>query len=566
MQKKFLLAPLLAIGFLFAGRASAATLDAFFIPSSAVVGTTVTLTVTVNTEGVGVNAAQATLQYPKDLLEVTQIDTGGSVFNFWLEGPSYSNETGRIFFTGGSTNGFNGSALSVVRVQVKILKEGVANISFVDGAVLASDGVGSNVLTTMHNATVTGTQAVVPEAPPTQIVRKPTLAELTPAKPKLEIPLYPDTTKWSNALAPFLVRWNLPSDVSGVATALNQVPKFVPQKSEGLFDNKTFRMTKDGVWYLHIRFRNNVGWGETAHVRLAVDTAPPTPFQIDVNPGLVTDMPTPTISFKSSDAAADIQGYVVRLDGVEVAQTTEGSYTFLPLLPGNHLANVAAVDQAGNSTTATIEITTLPITSPTISPITRDVYVGEGRLDVGGTADKAVTLLVQLQQSSGELVGEATVVPDMNGTWVARFDQPLKRGEYVIIVTAKDERGASSLPVTTGLSVKSRPFLIIGGVEISQTWFFFCVVILLLAGMTAGWLLQKQRKEKRGWHLLIARRDLSAAFDQIQKQLKYILDRYKKKNLGSSEIEEMLNIVKRLHDRNQEIREYILEHIEEINR
>lgn len=565
MKRTFLSVILVFLAAFAARTASAATLSVSADPASVAVGGTVDLTVTIDTEGVAVNAAQATLQFPGDLLEVSSVDAADSIFNFWVDGPSFSNETGRITFLGGSTNGFNGSSLRVVRIHAKMKAEGTAQIGFVDGSVAANDGSGTNVLASMHGTSVTASGAPVAETPPKQIVREPTRAEKVPPAPALEIPLYPDPASWYNTLAPFFVRWVLPSDISGVSTELNQIPKFDPKVSEGLFDNKILRVPGDGIWYLHVRFRNNVGWGETASVRLAVDTIPPTAFQTAVDPALVTDVPSPVISFESADQLSGLQGYSIQVDGEQTVKTAETTYALPALAPGNHVVNVNAIDQAGNTTNTSVEITTLPIEAPTVSPITEDAYAGEGGLDVGGTAAQGQRLTVDLRRQSGELVGTSLAVPDQNGVWTARFEQPLKEGDYVVTVTASDERGATSLPVTAALHVIPRPFLTLGGVEISRVWFFSVVFAVLLLGYVFGWEVQKRQKKKRGWHVMIAQRDVGSAFEQIETELESMVERHEGKVLGEQNAQEMLMVTRRVLERIRRVKQYILDNIEEIN-
>lgn len=564
MRYASILFSVLAFGLFLAKPAFAATFSVIPDGSSASVGADATFTVIINTEGAAVNAGQATLSYPTDVLQVTSLNTSDSIFNFWINAPSYSNDTGTIQFLGGATNGFNGQSLRVFQITATVLKEGAATIAFTDGAITASDGSGTNVLTTMHGATVTGVTAPVEEKPPEQITRKAVPAATAPAKPVLSIPLYPDDSKWYNVLSPFIVSWNLPPDVTDVATELDQDPKYVPKTSEGLFDNKIFRLDGDGVSYLHVRFKNNIGWGETAHVRLAVDTLPPSSYEIHVDPSLSSDVPTPSVTYASSDQLSGLVGYEIQLDGGTPVATSEPTYAFPPIPPGTHLVSVSAIDQAGNSTNASVEIVTVPIPSPTLSPLPSDIYVGEGKLNVGGTAQQGVELLVTLESDSGELVGSTVAAPDENGTWGARFDQPLKKGGYRVTVVAKDTRGAQSLPVSADFTAVPRPFLVIGGVAVSQAWVFLTVILLLGAGYVVGWRVQVMQRERRGWHVLIAEREVGAAFEQTQKELEQMRDAYKKP-LSETGVAELRTRLKRLSDRIQKVKQYILDHIEEIN-
>ena len=86
----------------FANTASAASL--FWVPSTGefALSKEVVADLKIDCEGVGVNAAQATVRFPTDILEVKSIDKADSVFSFWLEEPSFSNTDGAITFIGGT--------------------------------------------------------------------------------------------------------------------------------------------------------------------------------------------------------------------------------------------------------------------------------------------------------------------------------------------------------------------------------------------------------------------------------------------------------------------------------
>lgn len=554
--------------FLWVGHVSAAALNVSAGTTEVKVDDTFDVSIQVNTEGSGVNAVQATLLYPSDLLEVIKTNTDSSVFNFWLEGPTYSNESGRLTFTGGATNGFVGASLPILTIQFKVKATGTIDLVFSDGAVTASDGSGTNVLSSLNGITITGVAAEPVVSEPTQITREATVADLSPAMPVLDVPLYPNPENWYNTKSSFLVRWNLPSDVSGVATLLNKNPTSSPYISEGLFDNKLFSIPEDGIWYLHVRFRNNIGWGSVAHHRIAVDTIPPAYFDAVTLEGFPTDVPNPTISFSSGDQLSGLSNYFVRIDSESAITTTEESFTPSPLLPGSHAVTIAAADNAGNETLSVITLNILPIPSPTISPVRTDVYVGEGALSVGGTADQKTTLVVRLQRSTGEIVQEVSVAPDAQGTWIASFDYPLREGAYVVSVVASDDRGAMSLPVVTPeFHVSERPFLVFAGVEISQFLFFFFIIILLVLGYVAGWMVEKYMHGRRGMRVVLAQRDVTNAFADSLGEIKIILEKIgRKQTLGEAGTNEVRVFLKRIQSYLIRVEGYILDNIEDINK
>lgn len=405
---------------IFPRAASAASFNVVLDKNSGAIGDEFTADIRINSEGVGINAAQATLQFPTDTLQAVSIDKTSSVFNFWLEDPTFSNQTGKVTFVGGSTSGFSGASLKVISITFKVKGSGQANFAFSDGAITASDGSGTNVLAAMNgaqfNAVPTG-QVPAPAIPsPQQITRPPTSAQNLPALPNVQVPLYPSAQNWYNVSAPFTAQWDLPSDISAVATAVNKNPTSIPQTSEGLFNNKTFSALSDGVWYLHVRFENNIGWGPTAHYRIAVDTAPPQPFTITVNEGTSTDNPTPTINYGSSDNLSGIDHYTIQIGDGDPITLAATKYTLPLQAPGNHTINVSAQDKAGNTTQASLALTIVPIDSPVVRVESTDVFAGEGGLVLGGTALPGVNVLLSVQQKNGKEVYASSVKAQPDGS------------------------------------------------------------------------------------------------------------------------------------------------------
>jgi len=283
----------------------------------------------IDTTGASINAAQATMLFPANLLQVKSISKEGSIFNFWLQDPTFSNDAGTISFIGGTPNGVSGSSLQVITIIFTTKGVGSAAISFSDGAITATDGTGTNVLGALNGATfsISSTVSVPPPTPaapvapiiiatPVPIIREAVLAPGLPSTSTILVPLYPDPDRWYSLISNFTVNWQLPSDVSNVATALNQNPSYtVPEESEGLFDSKQFpSFQEDGVYYLHVRFKNNKGWGATAHYRIAIDTQPPLAFAIQIEGGPSTDNPRPKLLFQTGDALSGIDTYLVQIN------------------------------------------------------------------------------------------------------------------------------------------------------------------------------------------------------------------------------------------------------------
>ena len=125
---------------LFAPYTHAATLFLTTKSTQVEIGDKVEVDIIVSSEDAGFNAAQATLQFPNDILEVVSVDKSKSPFTFWLTEPTFSNEEGTVIFAGGNGIIFSGKGVEILKVFFKVKGAGTANLTLADGAVTAGDG------------------------------------------------------------------------------------------------------------------------------------------------------------------------------------------------------------------------------------------------------------------------------------------------------------------------------------------------------------------------------------------------------------------------------------------
>ncbi len=100
----------------------------------------------INNEDVNLNAAQATIKFPPNILEVASLDYSDSVFDLWLQEPYFSNNDGTIGFIGGSSRGLKDLSLQILKIVFRVKGNGIANLIVDDAAVTANDGRGTNIL------------------------------------------------------------------------------------------------------------------------------------------------------------------------------------------------------------------------------------------------------------------------------------------------------------------------------------------------------------------------------------------------------------------------------------
>ncbi len=472
---KTLLVSAAILGAISANAAFAAT--SLFMTSpvpSLSVGDTVTVEVRSGSDAV-INAAQGTIRYPTDVLSVDSVSDANSIFNIWVSPPSVNTSTGAISFLGGSTNAFSGAALPVFSITFRARGAGAAAIQFQNAAVTAGDGTGANilsgstplsltVLTPGAVAAATTTAAAPP--PPKQITRPAVPAAQLPIAPVLFVGLYPDPTGWYSTVSNFLVQWKLPSDVSAVATAVNQNPEFDPAVSEGLFDNKIFGEVEEGIWYLHVRFKNSAGWGPTAHYRIAIDEMPPNPFMVSIKEGTTTEIAAPTLQFSTQDQPSGVAFYRILADGVVVGTTTNTMFTLSSLAFGSHAIIVEAVDYAGNMT--------------------------QSRLSI---------------------------------------------------------------------DIAQPPFLVIGGIRITQPIFFGTIIAVLVIGFLAGMFFWKKREEKLALRVAFTESETSKIFDLIEEDIDKLSEAHQTPPTADDEY-----ALSRLRENVKKMEVYLKRGIEKINK
>jgi len=555
--------------FLMGSRAEAATLYLSAAQQAATIGDSVTVTVRVDSPDQGFNAAQATVQFPVSILEVTGINRDSSAFNFWLEEPTFSNTAGTISFIGGSTSGFAGKSVEIARIVFRVKGSGTADLVFLDGAVTASDGSGTNILSTLQGVKIVSSATQRPGAavvtPPTQIVRPPVPSAKLPVMPGITVTLYPKSEAWYNISAPFFVSWVLPADVSDVLAVVNKTPEFTSTKSEGLFERAQFPALDDGAYYAHVRFRNNVGWGPVAHYRIAVDTAPPAGLEVSVIEGTPTDTPSPRISFRAADALSGVEHFEVRVGGADPVITKDTVVTLPLQTPGRKAVLVKAVDAAGNSAESTLDLEILPIETPVIASLPDDVFVGEGGLTVVGTSLPGVTVLLTVKDREGRGIYDTSVAADSIGTWSAVIDVPLRKQRYYVEAVASDARGAISLPAQSEIfTVHERPLLTLFGIDITQTWFFVGLIAILLGGFAAGWVSYRFWKVQVGHRVVIAQRDVVTVANLVKKDLDKMLESYADRTITGREVSEIEFLVKKAKANVEKMEKYLVENIGDI--
>jgi hypothetical protein len=407
---------------------------------------TFTLRVTVNTNGQSINAAEGTLNFNPRELAVVRVDRSASVFSLWVTEPSFSNSAGTISFSGGSPTGYTGSSGTVFTVTMRTLTAGESRLSYTSGSVLANDGRGTNVLSSMSGGTFTAEAATSQPAPEVVIEYVPQAN--TPSAPKITSTSHPDTNSWyTNTTAE--LAWTLPSDVTGMRTLLDKNPNSIPSK---VYDTPqtslTLKELEEGVSYFHLQFRNDDGWGRVTHYRLGIDTKDPVGFKVNLASSSDPTNPEQVLvaSFGEEEVGSPISRYLISINGgapVEFVDSENSGRILLPSLePGYHTISIEAVDGAGNSTVDSLSLTIASFEKPVFSDYPEELTANVIPVIKGLTRPGSeVTVYVSV---NGVDERSYQLEADESGVFTYIPDSPLVEGVYKLRAVATDTYGARS--------------------------------------------------------------------------------------------------------------------------
>ncbi|MFH1423700.1 MAG: cohesin domain-containing protein [Candidatus Nealsonbacteria bacterium] len=497
MNKAFFIFTVLILSFGVAPAAEAAAASLYLSPSMGTytVGNTFLVQAKVSTGGAAINAADGTLVFNANDLEVVKITKEESVFSLWVQDPVFSNSLGTINFAGGKPSpGFTGASGTIINITFKVKTSGTTNLTFASGSVLADDGMGTNILASMGSGVYTlSTKGIAPVVPSTPTT--PTAPSATPNRvpnaPVISSLTHSEENQWYSNNDPSF-SWELPSDVTGVSLLLHEKATANPgSDSDGLITSKTYENIADGAWYFHIRFRNQYGWGEITHRKVLIDTQKPEFFEVQVdNEGDPTN-PSPILHFKSSDASSGIEYYEINIRETSLPLATAASlkhnpYKISPQAPGTFTVIAKAFDGAGNFTMASVDTVIAPLETPIITEYPQKLKVGDILNIKGTSAFPESTIKVLIKREGGETITKI-VETDSQGNWFYLHPATLDKGDYEIWAIAVDGRGAQSnstehikLAVTLPIVLK------FGKIALDYLSIMITLIVLIIGAIAVG--------------------------------------------------------------------------------
>lgn len=369
--------------FFFLKYASAADLVVSPGSGSYASGQTFTVTIQADPKGDSVNAVEAGLTFDKTKLSVVSVSKTGSAFSLWTTEPAFSNTAGTITFGGGSPTPFTAKS-TLMSVTFRTLAEGAGSVAFGTASVLAADGRGTDVLKGKIGGNYTVTASATPTPTPTpETPKKPEEPAKTedsnaalafgdpPRAPEVGSVTFLDPEVWYSKKDGAFT-WELPFDVNAlraeIATSATNVPSTVidPPNEEFVINKENI---VDGIQYLSIQYKNQVGWGAVLNRKIQIDTTAPLPFAITVRAG-TTPSSFPLLVFDAKDVTSGIEKYELTIASSEpIIVTPEEAklgYLITDLEDGTYTVKIIAFDKAGNKMESSVPIL---ITAGWIKPL-----------------------------------------------------------------------------------------------------------------------------------------------------------------------------------------------------
>jgi hypothetical protein len=338
------------------------------------------------------------------MLEVVSVTKSSSIFNLWVEEPSYSNATGKVIFNGGVPNpGFNGASGYIATITFKANKQGTASVIFSDAAVRENDGLGTDILVSKSGSTITIGIPKVVEVPTPIVAPTPNTVNeksVEPGKPVITSDTNPNQDTWySNDTVTF--SWKIPSGVTKIQTLYSKDANANPTIN---YDNsvtqKTLNNVNDGISYFHLRYYTAIGKSAVAHYRVKIDTVAPLAF----TPTVRTENNNNLIKLDANDALSGVDYYTLSVDNnrpikVKTDELVSGEYVLPVLDGGSHDIVVIVYDKSKNSTNAGVSFVSTSITPPSLEVNPNEIITGETVTITGKTAypNKKIEVILQFE-------------------------------------------------------------------------------------------------------------------------------------------------------------------------
>ena len=289
-------------------------------------GETFLVEVHLNSEKEVVNAVEATITYPTDLLSVEKLSIGGSFLTLWAKEPALEASAGVIELAGGIPGGSLVLDGKILTITFKSKVSGVGEVDFGENTkVLLNDGLGTVTdLTTISGIFKINQNTFI----------------------NIDSPSHPDESSWypNNN---FVVAWDL-QDNADYSYILSRQPDEIPDNQrESTTGQVSFPELSDGVYYFILKERlPNGEWEIIGKRRGMVDTTSPLPIKTEVSSDEYLYDGQYFLIFSTTDKGSGVDYYTVQ-EGAYITDNAKSPYVLQDQTKQDAII-ITAYDKAGN--------------------------------------------------------------------------------------------------------------------------------------------------------------------------------------------------------------------------
>jgi hypothetical protein len=442
-----------------------------FSPSSGQyqVGKNFSVTFLANADGQAMNASSGTITFPTNTLEVVSLSKTGSIFSLWVQEPTFSNTAGTINFEGVVLNpGYSGNSGKLLTVTFRPKAPGSAQLKFSSGSILANDGTGTNIASTLSTANFTITDAAPQPKPETPKQSSSLVISST---------THPNQNNWYN-LTEATFNWELQKGVLETKLLLGRNKDGTPTVSYiPPISTKTVEDLEEGVYYFSVQTRTAEGWSSVGRFKLNIDTTPPEDFNVTVD----DTNGTPKFTFEANDTVSGISHYEIKVgdkEPVRIEEQKVSGYIIEGAPSGKQDVTITAFDKAGNKTTKTVSATFLQesITKPIITEYPEKIEQGQIITIQGkGLPDSSLTINISRKD---RVVFTQEGKADSGGNFSFVVGSHFSLGYHTVIVQAG---GEDSEVQSNPIAIKIEPAKLLGFAIAFVS--YLGIAILVVAGL-----------------------------------------------------------------------------------
>ncbi len=541
------------------------------------IGDVFSVSVLVASTDKAVNAIQSNISFPTDKLTLVSLVKVSQGIGLWVQEPTFSNTNGTASFEGIILNpGYQGVGTNLITLTFRAKAEGNAGLKFSQGAVLANDGLGTNVLTNLGTANfvigptpglLTTPVPVTPTAP---------IAGTLPSAIVIKSDTHAEPDNWyANSDPEF--NWSLPRDVLAVRllydrNAASQPSVFYDYR----LTEKALPDVKDGAYYFHAQARNAAGWGPVSHFRFQIDTLKPETFEFEEIPRSDNSEAFVRFSLSASDSGSGIKEYEIKVgDGeaiiipaqIDVENGSKTIYQADNLPSGKHTIIARAIDFAGNYLTDYLDIEVESINPPLFTEYPSRIAADEVATIKGRTYLNSEVTIYYGRNAEREI--EQKVTSDDNGEFAFSFDaKSLKNGVYLFSGIVTKQNGVKSLRSDPVIIVVERSWLNrVSNWTVNFLTLFIpmlALLLILILLILSSWRQARRYKYHVRKEVGEAQTTLEKAFDILREDLQEHLKILEKTKIARALTDEETKIMHRLKSDLNEAEKLVRKEIKDI--